>query len=62
MTESCLVIGGSFAGLFAAAAAAQSGLEVTIIERDTRLDQAAPRPGVPQSAPPPRLKEFASCR
>ena len=52
MTESCLVIGGSFAGLFAAAAAAQSGLDVTIIERDTRLDQAAPRPGVPQSTQP----------
>jgi 2-polyprenyl-6-methoxyphenol hydroxylase-like FAD-dependent oxidoreductase len=52
VTESCLVIGGSFAGLFAAAAAGQSGLHVTIIERDTQLDQAAPRPGVPQSPQP----------
>jgi 2-polyprenyl-6-methoxyphenol hydroxylase-like FAD-dependent oxidoreductase len=52
VADSCIVIGGSFAGLFAAAAAAQSGLEVTIIERDTRLDQAAPRPGVPQSPQP----------
>jgi 2-polyprenyl-6-methoxyphenol hydroxylase-like FAD-dependent oxidoreductase len=52
VTDSCLVIGGSFAGLFAAAAAAQSGLSVTIIERDSRLDQAAPRPGVPQGTQP----------
>jgi 2-polyprenyl-6-methoxyphenol hydroxylase-like FAD-dependent oxidoreductase len=52
VTDSCLVIGGSFAGLFAAAAAAQSGLRVTIIERDTQLDQAVPRQGVPQSTQP----------
>jgi 2-polyprenyl-6-methoxyphenol hydroxylase-like FAD-dependent oxidoreductase len=52
VTESCLVIGGSFAGLFAAAAAAQSGLDVTIVERDAQLDLPVPRPGVPQSTQP----------
>jgi 2-polyprenyl-6-methoxyphenol hydroxylase-like FAD-dependent oxidoreductase len=52
MTGSCVVIGGSFAGLFAAAAAAASGQSVTIVERDTRLDDAAPRPGVPQGTQP----------
>ena len=43
------VIGASFAGLFAAAAAAASGHHVTIIERDGIPTTPQPRGGVPQS-------------
>ena len=43
-----VVVGASFAGLFAAAAAAQAGLEVTVLERDDLADEAVSRRGVPQ--------------
>jgi 2-polyprenyl-6-methoxyphenol hydroxylase-like FAD-dependent oxidoreductase len=47
-----VVIGASFAGLFAAAAAAKAGRQVTVLERDRLPTEAAPRPGVPQSEQP----------
>jgi len=47
-----VVIGASFAGLFAAAAVAAAGGEVTLIERDVLADTAEPRPGVPQGRQP----------
>ena len=47
-----LVIGASFAGLLAAAAAAQAGARVTVFERDRLSDTPAPRPGVPQGEQP----------
>lgn len=43
-----LVVGASFAGLFAAAAAAEAGLEVTVCERDDLADETVSRRGVPQ--------------
>ncbi len=43
-----VVIGASLAGLLAAAAAAQSGAHVMIIERDLLPDAPEPRKGVPQ--------------
>jgi 2-polyprenyl-6-methoxyphenol hydroxylase-like FAD-dependent oxidoreductase len=47
-----LVIGASFAGLLAAAAAAQTGARVTVFERDRLGDAPDPRPGVPQGEQP----------
>ena len=47
-----VLIGASFAGLFAAAATAASGAEVTVLERDRLIDRAEPRPGVPQGVQP----------
>ena len=47
-----VIIGASFAGLFAAAATARAGAEVTLLERDRLSDSAAPRPGVPQGVQP----------
>jgi len=43
-----VVVGASFAGLFAAAAVAGSGRRVTILEADTLPSTPEPRPGVPQ--------------
>lgn len=43
-----VVVGASFAGLFAAAAAARAGLDVTVLERDDLADEAVSRRGVPQ--------------
>jgi 2-polyprenyl-6-methoxyphenol hydroxylase-like FAD-dependent oxidoreductase len=45
-----VVIGGSIAGLMAARVAADHFEEVTVIERDTLPDTAAPRRAVPQGA------------
>jgi 2-polyprenyl-6-methoxyphenol hydroxylase-like FAD-dependent oxidoreductase len=47
-----LVIGASFAGLFAAAAAQHAGVRVTVLERDELADDATERPGVPQGGQP----------
>ena len=47
-TANVVVIGASFAGLFAAAAAAKAGRRVILVERDRLVDGAEPRPGVPQ--------------
>ncbi len=47
-TRTAVVIGASFAGLLAAAAAARAGYQVTILERDLLPTTAEPRPGVPQ--------------
>jgi flavin-dependent dehydrogenase len=47
-----VVIGAGFAGLFAAAAAAQAGAKVTLLERGQLRDNAGPRPGVPQAELP----------
>jgi 2-polyprenyl-6-methoxyphenol hydroxylase-like FAD-dependent oxidoreductase len=44
-----VIIGASLAGLFAAAAAAATGAQVMIIERDVLPDGPMPRKGVPQS-------------
>ncbi len=49
ITRTAVVIGASFAGLLAAAAAAQAGYQVTVLERDQLPPEATPRPGVPQS-------------
>jgi 2-polyprenyl-6-methoxyphenol hydroxylase-like FAD-dependent oxidoreductase len=47
-----VIVGASFAGLFAAAAIARAGAEVTLLERDRLSDHAEPRPGVPQGVQP----------
>lgn len=47
-----VVIGASLAGLFAAAAVAQAGHEVVVLERDRLTDTPTPRPGVPQGEQP----------
>ncbi len=47
-----VIVGASFAGLFAAAATARTGTEVTLLERDRLSDRAEPRPGVPQGVQP----------
>jgi flavin-dependent dehydrogenase len=47
-----IVIGGSLAGLFAAAAAASSGARTTIIERDVLPNEPSSRKGVPQDRQP----------
>jgi 2-polyprenyl-6-methoxyphenol hydroxylase-like FAD-dependent oxidoreductase len=47
-----VIVGASFAGLFAAAAMARAGTEVTLLERDRLTDRGEPRPGVPQSVQP----------
>ena len=47
-----VIIGASFAGLFAAAAMANAGAAVTVLERDRLTDRAEPRPGVPQGVQP----------
>lgn len=44
-----VVIGASFAGMLAAAAAARAGFHVTVVERDRLPADAVPRSGVPQS-------------
>ncbi len=46
-----VVVGASVAGLFAAAAAADAGHQVTMLERDP-LNDASSRPGVPQGEQP----------
>src|SRR3954462_12112855 len=43
-----VVLGGSLAGLFAAAAAAGAGRHVTVLERDAEPQDMEPRSGVPQ--------------
>ena len=45
-----VIIGGSMAGLLAAAAVAPFFAQVLILERDTRREAIAPRKGVPQGA------------
>jgi 2-polyprenyl-6-methoxyphenol hydroxylase-like FAD-dependent oxidoreductase len=45
---SAVVVGASFAGLFAAAGGAAAGLDVVVCERDDLTDETAPRRGVPQ--------------
>ncbi len=47
-----VVLGASFAGLLAGAAAARAGHEVTVVERDEPPAPAQPRPGVPQGRQP----------
>lgn len=47
-----VVIGASFAGLFAAAAAQRAGRSVLVVERDELTDDTAERPGVPQGGQP----------
>ena len=47
-----IVIGGSLAGLFAAAATASSGARTTIIERDVLPNEPSSRKGVPQDRQP----------
>ena len=47
-----VIVGASFAGLFAAAAIAKAGAEVTLLERDRLTDRAESRPGVPQGVQP----------
>jgi 2-polyprenyl-6-methoxyphenol hydroxylase-like FAD-dependent oxidoreductase len=47
-TDRIVVLGGSLAGLFVAAAAAGAGRQVTVLERDRRPDGVVWRPGVPQ--------------
>ncbi len=47
-----VVVGASFAGLLAAAAAALAGHEVTLLERDELPVEPAPRRGVPQGRQP----------
>lgn len=46
--RSAAVIGASFAGLLAAAAAARAGFRVTVVERDRFPERPVPRSGVPQ--------------
>lgn len=43
-----VVVGASFAGLFAAAGAAQAGFDVMVCERDDLADESVARRGVPQ--------------
>ena len=50
--RSVVVIGAGFAGLLSAAAAAQSGAQVTVFERDRLSDTPDHRPGVPQGQQP----------
>ena len=47
-----VIIGASFAGMFAAAALVRAGAEVTLLERDRLPDRIEPRPGVPQGSQP----------
>ena len=47
-----VVIGASFAGLFAAAAAAANGADTVILERDQLPETPEPRKGVPQGRQP----------
>ena len=47
-----IVIGGSLAGLFAAAASASAGAHTTIIERDVLPTEPSSRKGVPQDRQP----------
>lgn len=47
-----VVLGASFAGLLAAAAAARAGHEVTVVDRDELPTDPRPRNGVPQSLQP----------
>jgi 2-polyprenyl-6-methoxyphenol hydroxylase-like FAD-dependent oxidoreductase len=47
-----IVIGGSLAGLFAAAAAASAGAHTTVIERDVLPTEPSSRKGVPQDRQP----------
>ena len=46
--SSAVVIGAGLAGLFTAAALAENGYEVTVLERDDLRDDATARKGVPQ--------------
>ncbi len=50
-----VVVGGSLAGLLAAAALAAPGRTVTVVERDVVADAPTPRPGVPQGRQPHAL-------
>lgn len=50
--RTAVVLGASLAGLFAAAACASAGLEVTLVERDDLPADVAPRAGVPQGRQP----------
>lgn len=47
-----VVVGGSIAGLLAAAALAGSGRSITVLERDELPARPEPRPGVPQGRQP----------
>ena len=47
-----VVVGGSIAGLLAAAALASPGRSVTVLERDALPVGPEPRPGVPQGRQP----------
>lgn len=48
-SRTAVVIGASFAGLLAAAAAVRAGYQVTVLERDLLPTGPGPRDGVPQS-------------
>ncbi len=50
MTSSVIVAGAGLAGLFAAAALAENGYHVTVLERDQLRDDASARKGVPQGS------------
>ena len=50
--ETVVILGASFAGLFAAAACAGAGRRVIVVERDRLPLQPAPRSGVPQGNQP----------
>jgi 2-polyprenyl-6-methoxyphenol hydroxylase-like FAD-dependent oxidoreductase len=51
-TRRVVIVGASVAGLFAAAAAASAGCEVTVLERDDTIDDPGPHAGVPQGRQP----------
>jgi len=51
-TPAVAIVGGSLAGLFAAAAASAAGCQVTVLERDDLADDTLAHPGVPQGRQP----------
>lgn len=50
--DTVVILGASFAGLFAAAACVGAGRRVTVLERDRLPARPIPRPGVPQGNQP----------